>query len=101
MAGALAGIADLTHFVSQDDVTIIRGDAASAYPQELGLVRFDRTLVLAGPDLVVVDDRLAADRPRVFSWLLHHYGQCSRDRRRMADRPPRALLGVRPLLPEG
>ncbi|MGI5816519.1 MAG: DUF4962 domain-containing protein [Armatimonadota bacterium] len=69
------GRATITGFVSDGDVTIIAADPSSAYPGELGLTRFDRTFVLAGPDLAVVHDRLEADEPRTFSWLLHHIGE--------------------------
>jgi hypothetical protein len=69
------GRATITGFASEGGITIIAADPASAYPDELGLTRFDRTFVLAGPDLVVVHDRLAADQERTFSWLLHHIGE--------------------------
>ncbi len=72
--GPKPGRATITGFASEDGVTIIAADPSSAYPEELGLQRFERILALAGPDLVVVRDRLAADQPRVFSWLLHHIG---------------------------
>ncbi|MFQ6097588.1 MAG: DUF4962 domain-containing protein, partial [Armatimonadota bacterium] len=71
------GRAHITQFLTKGDVTIATGDATSAYPEGLGLTRFERTLVLAGRDLVVVYDRLAAKEPRTFSWLLHHYGRIS------------------------
>jgi Domain of unknown function (DUF4962)/Heparinase II/III-like protein len=95
------GRAHLTQFVAQDDVAIMAGDATSAYPPEVGLTQFLRTLVLAGPDLVVVHDRLRADRPRTFSWLLHHYGQSSRDGGGWQIVRHNARLGVMPLLPRG
>lgn len=93
------GRAHITRFVTRDDVTIVTGDATSAYPPELGLTQFERTLVLAGPDLAVVNDRLTANQPRTFSWLLHHYGQSSRDGGEWRIVRNQAQLGVVPLLP--
>ncbi len=91
------GRAHFTGFVTQGDVTIMAGDAVSAYPKKLGLTRFDRTLVLAGRDLVVIHDRLAAREPQVFSWLLHHYGQSSREGDQWTIVRRQAQLGVGPI----
>ncbi len=97
------GRSHITSFVTKGDITIATGDATSAYPAELGLTRFERTLVLAGRDLVVVYDRLAAQQPRTFSWLLHHYGKLTADQ---SARPGawtitrgKAELRVAPVLP--
>ncbi|MGD9494714.1 MAG: DUF4962 domain-containing protein [Armatimonadota bacterium] len=73
--GPKPGRASMTGFVSEGPVTIMAADPCSAYPPELGLTRFERTLALAGEELVVVCDRLAAEQPRTFSWLLHHIGE--------------------------
>ncbi|MBT3379608.1 MAG: DUF4962 domain-containing protein [Lentisphaerae bacterium] len=69
------GRAHITAFAHKNDMVVVTGDATSAYPAELGLRRFERTLVVAGPDLALVYDRLGADAPRTFSWLLHHWGE--------------------------
>ncbi len=71
------GRARITGFVNEGDITIAAADPSSAYPEEVELTRFDRTLVVVGRDLVVVYDRLAAEEPARFSWLLHHYGEVS------------------------
>ena len=68
------GRAHITHFATEEDITIVTGNATSAYPKDLGLKLFERTLVLAGKNLVVVFDRLKSEKPVTFSWLLHHYG---------------------------
>jgi len=94
------GRAHITDFVTQGDITMALGDAASAYPAELGLTRFERTLVLAGRDLVVVCDRLAAKQPRTFSWLLHHWGEVSVGNGRWTITRRDAQLGVVPVLPQ-
>jgi len=95
------GRAHITQFVADGDVTIMSGDAASAYPAELGLLRFDRTIVLAGRDLVVVCDRLAAKQPTTFSWLLHHYGHLSKAEGAWTITRGRAQLRVQPIVPAG
>ncbi len=69
------GRAQITGLMSEGDISIVAADPSDAYPPELGFSRFDRTVVLVGRDLVVVHDRLEADRPRAFSWLLHHIGE--------------------------
>ncbi|MFP3903262.1 MAG: DUF4962 domain-containing protein [Armatimonadota bacterium] len=68
------GRAHITHFGTDGISTIAVGDATSAYPDELGLRLFERTFVVADSDLVVVFDRLAAEAPSTFNWLLHHWG---------------------------
>ncbi len=94
-----AGRAHLTGFATQGDVTIVTGDATSAYPAALGLERFERTVVLAGRDLVVVRDRLAAQEPRTFSWLLHHWGTSVRHGAGYRVTRGQAQLDVVPLQP--
>jgi len=98
--GPKPGRARITRFVTDGDITIISGDAHSAYPADLGLTRFDRTVVLAGRDLVVVYDRLAAKEPRIFSWLLHHWGQTAEGDGRWTIVRDAAQVTVAPLLPE-
>jgi hypothetical protein len=98
--GPTPGRAHITDFVTDGDIAMVIGDAASAYPEELGLTRFERTLVLAGRDLVVVCDRLAAKEPRTFSWLLHHWGKLSGGGGRWTVTRGTAQLGIAPLLPD-
>lgn len=94
------GRAHLTAFATAGGITICTGDATSAYPAELGLTRFERTVVLAGRDLAVVYDRLAAREPRTFTWLLHHQGQVAAADGAWRITRNQAQLSVRPLLPE-
>lgn len=93
------GRAHMTGLVSQGGVTIMAADPTSAYPPELGLTRFERILALAGEDLVVVRDRLAADQPRSFSWLLHHIGQIEATDRACTIVRGGAQLSLAPLQP--
>ena len=94
------GRSRITRFHSEGDITIITGDATSAYPDKLGLKSFERNLVLAGPDLVVVHDHLKADEPKEFSWLLHHYGKLAFSDDRWNIRKNNAQLSVNVLLPQ-
>ena len=96
------GRARMTGMVHAGDITIIAADPSSAYPENLGLTRFDRIFVLAGRDLAVIHDRLAADRPRTFSWLLHHIGTVEETSDASGWRIVRggAQLAVAPLRPQ-
>ena len=94
------GRAFIKHFATSGDIAIAIGDATSAYPPELGLERFERTFVLAGRDLAVVYDRLAAKEPRTFSWLLHHRGEVGESGRMWTIVRKEAQLTVAPLLPD-
>lgn len=94
------GRARITGLVNEGDVAIIAADPCSAYPPELGLKRFERTVALAGPDLVVVCDRLQADQPRVFSWLLHHYGQVTTGQGTWTITRGSAQLTLAPIAPD-
>ncbi|MFW5867520.1 MAG: heparinase II/III domain-containing protein, partial [Armatimonadota bacterium] len=94
------GRATITGFASEGGVTIIAADPASAYPDERGLTRFDRTFVLAGPDLAVVHDRLEAAEPSAFSWLLHHIGEAEQVGDAWRVTVNAAQLGVAPLEPQ-
>lgn len=95
------GRARITGMASEGDITIIAADPSSAYPRELDLTRFDRIFVLAGRNLIVIYDRLAAAQPRTFSWLLHHIGQARKTDNAPGWRIVRggAQLAVVPLRP--
>jgi hypothetical protein len=47
------------------------GDAAAAYDPELGVTRFDRQLLFAAPDGLIITDDVAAKKPQLFTMLLH------------------------------
>lgn len=49
----------------------VRGEAATAYPRELGLERFTRQMLMLDNQRVLIADHLEADRPRRYTWLLH------------------------------
>ncbi|MBN2450415.1 MAG: DUF4962 domain-containing protein [Lentisphaeria bacterium] len=89
----------ILRFVHRAPVSIVTGEVADAYPKELGLREFQRTFVLVGPDLAVVFDRLAAEQPRTFSWLLHHWGEERVANGRCRVTVGNAVLDLQPLLP--
>jgi len=89
----------VTEFVNEGDVSIVGGDATSAYPEELSLTSFHRWVVLAGADLVVVQDRLTASEARSFSWLLHHWSDLAEDSGRYSLTRNQAQLTVAPVRP--
>ncbi len=94
------GRAHVTRFATSNGATIVTGEAASAYPETLGVVRAERTFVLAGPNLAVVCDRLETRTPRTFTWLLHSQGDIEKTKMGWLVQRNRARLGVRPLLPD-
>lgn len=51
-----------------------RGLAAPAYFSDLNLERFDRHFLYIAPDYFVIWDELAANVPRVYTWLLNAEG---------------------------
>ncbi len=95
------GRAHLTGFTAKGDVCVVTGDAASAYPKELGLKRFERTLVMVGRDVVIVYDRLQASQPRQFSWRLHSYGGFAQTNGAWMLSIGDARMRILPLLPSG
>lgn len=94
------GRAHITNFATEGDITVVTGDATSAYPEELGLTKFERTMVVAGADLVVCYDQLEAKEPRTFSWLLHHWGEVSGEGNNRVITRNDAQLSVTALAPE-
>lgn len=53
------------------DFAYVRGEAAAAYEPELGVTRFARHFLFTAPDRFVIWDDLVAERPRLFTSLLH------------------------------
>ncbi|MFO7945789.1 MAG: DUF4962 domain-containing protein [Armatimonadota bacterium] len=93
------GRAHITHFGTDGTSTIAVGDATSAYPGELGLQLFERTFVVADSDLVVVFDRLGAQAPSTFNWLLHHWGTVEENAGTYTITRNDAQLTLHPLMP--
>ncbi len=89
----------ITAFATEGDVTIVSAQVAAAYPPELGLQRFERTFVLAGKELAVVCDRVQAEEPRTFTWLLHHWGTVAEEGNARVLTVADRRLRIQPLLP--
>ncbi len=56
---------------SSPEVDHMAGDAAQAYPAELGLKRFCRHVVFLKPDAIIVADEIVVDRPRDLELRFH------------------------------
>ncbi len=64
-----------TAFLDSPDFGYVAGDAADPDIYGGALKRFDRQLLFLKPGVVIVADRLEAERPSVFSWLFHAQGE--------------------------
>jgi len=60
---------EISEFSTSATIDYLRGEAAGAYPADVE--RFTRSILFVKPDLIVIHDRLKADRPSTFEWLLH------------------------------
>ncbi|MBO5689783.1 MAG: DUF4962 domain-containing protein [Lentisphaeria bacterium] len=78
----------------------VSGDAVKAYPGKL--TQFDRDIVFVKPDYIFVFDRLAAEKPVRFDWLIHAHTNdpVPVTGTRFHIRRPRAELSGTMLLPE-
>ena len=73
-------------------------DAAAAYPGLL--TKFERWLVHVLPDVVLVYDDLASDRPRRWQWLLHTAGALRASRLSLVLESEGVVLSLARLLPD-
>ena len=53
------------------DVVYLKGDAASAYYDELGLKKFDRHFIYIKPDKFIVFDEIGTDEPSISTFMLN------------------------------
>jgi hypothetical protein len=67
----------ITGFATTDSIDIVVGEAGGAY--EGDMERFTRAIVFVKPELVIVYDRLAADKPSSFEYWLHALKQIEVD----------------------
>jgi hypothetical protein len=78
----------LPRFLHGSQISYSLGDASNAYdntkeiPQQAGMKRFRRHLVLLRPSTIVVYDELAADHDADWSWLIHSHEEISADSER-------------------
>jgi hypothetical protein len=72
----------IRRFETGEGYAIVSADVAPAYPEALGLKRFDRHVIAVGKDAWVVVDDLAAAKPATFEVLFHAW-----EKEFQADRP--------------
>ncbi len=88
--------------VTKPGLDHVAGDAAEAYPRELGLKRFARHLLFLKPDVLVVADDIALDAPHTLELRFHpEQGKAERDGAAFVFRGKRAVLRIEPLTMEG
>ncbi len=79
---------------------IISGDATPAYPKSSGLTRFVRHLIYLKPDVLIVADDIALERPRGLELRFHpEQGQSVRDGAAFLMRGKKAALRLESLTP--
>jgi hypothetical protein len=54
---------------------VIVCDAAAAYPPELGVSEFRRTFRFGKPDVVLISDKVAVEKPAALEWRFHLEGK--------------------------
>jgi len=86
--------------VSTPTLDCIGGDAAEAYPPELGLRRFVRRLIYMKPDVLIVADDVQLDRSAPLELRFHPEQMPERDGRAFLCKGKKAVLRVEPLGPE-
>lgn len=64
-----SAVGRISGFSTSPSLDWVRGEAAEPY--QPALKRFTRDIIFAKPDLVVIYDRIEAQRPETFQWLLH------------------------------
>jgi hypothetical protein len=79
----------------------VAGDAAEAYPQDLGLERFERRLLFVKPNVLLVADEIRLKKPRRLELRLHpEQSRCDRDGEAFVFNGESAVLRIEPLTME-
>lgn len=91
---------EIARFFNSPAYTVFTGDASRAY--EGPLTRYLRSIIFIRPDVWVVYDKLGAEEPSEFSWLLNAFGQPEIDAEEQTMVVPQreTRLRVDHLLPE-
>jgi hypothetical protein len=76
------------------------GDAAAAYPVELGLKRFVRHLIFLKPDVLIVADDIETEKDADLELRFHTEEPLVRDGAAMVARGKQATLRIVPLSPD-
>jgi len=79
----------------------VAGDAAPAYPAELGLNRFTRHLLFLKPDVLIVADSVETDRPRALALRFHLEKEGTAAGRVVTARGGHSVLRLESLTPKG
>ncbi len=87
--------------VSTPAIDQIAGDAAEAYPRDLGLRRFVRRLIFVKPDVLIVADDILLDKEASLELRFHPEQEAVRDGNVFLATGKRATLRLEPLVSEG
>ena len=87
--------------VSTTAMDQITGDAAEAYPRDLGLRRFVRNLIFVKLDVLIVADDILLDKEASLELRFHPEQEAVRDGNVFLARGKRATLRLEPLVTEG
>jgi hypothetical protein len=87
--------------VSTPAMDQIAGDAAEAYPRDLGLRRFVRRLIFVKPDVLIVADDILLDKEASLELRFHPEKAAERDGNVFLATGKRATLRLEPLTVEG
>ncbi len=96
------GDGKMTGYFDSPNFGFVSGDASNPKIYMGELKRFDRDILFLKPDFVAVYDRLAADKPSKFQWLMHSHSAKPMDYaagKFSFERPLARMSGVM-LLPE-
>lgn len=92
----------MTSYFDSPNFGFVSGDASNPKLYQRELTKFDRDVLFLKPDFVAVYDRLAAEKPARFQWLLHSHSAKPIDYKAglfRFERPRAKMSGVM-LLPE-
>jgi hypothetical protein len=87
--------------ISTPAIDQITGDAAEAYPRELGLKRFVRRLIFVKPDVLIVADDILLDKEASLELRFHPEQESVRDGNVFMATGKKATMRLEPLTAEG
>jgi len=93
--------AEIVDFFVTNHSVFIWGDAHKTYPPLLNLTKFDRDIVFVNQEYYVIHDDLASRQLRRFDWLLHTYGEFSKQGSVNWIQEGNSYLGIELFLPDG
>jgi hypothetical protein len=87
--------------ISTSTMDQITGDAAEAYPRDLGLRRFVRYLIFVKPDVLIVADDILLDKPLPLELRFHPEQQAEHLGTVFVAKGTKAVLRIEPLSTDG